>query len=73
MRVIAALALTCLASCTLLYTKAEHADHPVSPPESAAVDTEPEGDSSLWVKVGASVAALLGGGGAAWKMKRGKG
>lgn len=73
MRPLAALALACLASCTLLYTKSEAPKADEKPPESPAMPTEDLGDPSLWVKVGASVVALLGGGGAAWKWKRGKG
>lgn len=69
---VAALACVLLSGCTLLYTEQEHADHS-APPESPAVATEPDGDATLWAKVGASVVALLGGGGAAWKWKRGKG
>lgn len=68
---LAALALALCASCTLLYTKAEHPDH-VAPPESPSTPSDPAGDPSLWWKVGGSVTALLGGGGAAWKLKRGK-
>ncbi len=61
-----------LASCTLLYTSEEHGEH-AEAPVSAAVESEVPVDRSLWAKVGASVAALLGGTGAAWKWKRGKG
>lgn len=68
----AAFAVLLLSGCTLLYTEQSDAE-PVSPPESPAVATEPDGDATLWAKVGASVVALLGGTGAAWKWKRGKG